>query len=157
MGDRWRLAVLNVLLPGAGLLIAGHLGAGLALLVPSVVVLALVVGVLGLFATAAAALPLLLGLLGGELLLAATAGGLWWWYDRRGRYDPLVVRSLHRQAAAAYLRNERPAAMAKALALTRAAPEEAGTWRFLALVAADAGDQPLAARAERRAQAIDDR
>ena len=45
----WRLPLLNSLLPGAGLLITGRLNSGLLLLVPTVIQLALILGVLAIF------------------------------------------------------------------------------------------------------------
>ena len=152
----WRLPVLNAALPGAGLLIAGHLVAGLMLLTPTVVVLALVIAVIGLF-TWEAAVPFVLGLTLCYALLAAGAV-LWWWRcARRLRFDPAAVRLLHRSACAAWLQGRSAEALAGAHRLTGLAPEEAGTWRFLALVAGDAGDQRTARKAEARAAAIDDR
>ena len=152
----WRLPVLNAALPGSGLLIAGHLVAGVVLLIPTIVVLALVIAVIGLFSWGAA-LPFLLGLSLGYALCAAGAT-LWWWRcARRLRFDPAAVRLAHRSACAAFLQGRSTEALAGAQQLTGMAPEEAGTWRFLALVAGDAGDQRTARRAEARATAIDDR
>lgn len=152
----WRLPVLNVALPGSGLLIDGHLGAGLGLLVPAVVLIALAIGALGLF-TVALGVTVIGWLALLYAILALIAGGLWWLNASRRHYDPTQVRALHREAAKAYLTSQTDVALAKAHALTKAAPEEAGTWRFLALVAGDAGDASLAKRAEARALAIDER
>ncbi len=152
----WRLATVNSLLPGAGLVIAGHLAAGLFLLVPAVLVLALLALALALF-TVTAALPIAGILAIVYALLAAAAAGWWWRCARRRRFDPARVRALHLVAATAYLQNRSAEALAAARAVTAAAPEEAGAWRFLALVAADAGDPVTARAAERRAQHIDDR
>ena len=152
----WRLPVLNAALPGSGLLIAGHLVAGLLLLIPTIVILALVIAVVGLFSWEAAE-PFLLSLSLGYALLA-TGAALWWRRcARRQRFDPTAVRQLHRSACAAWLQGRSAEALAGAHRLTGLAPEEAGTWRFLALVAGDAGDQRTARKAEARAAAIDDR
>lgn len=150
------LPLLNLLLPGAGLLIAGNLVAGLLLLVPTVILIALMLGVLGLF-TLAAAVPIL-GVL--ALLYAALAGlaGVWWWHLARRRiYDPVQVRALHRTAVTAYLQGRSAEAVVTAHRLVAAAPEEAGTWRFLALLAGDAGDAVLAKRALAKALLIENR
>jgi hypothetical protein len=152
----WRLPVLNAALPGAGLLIAGHLVAGLVTLIPAIVLLALILAVIGLFSWEAAT-PIL-GILGACYALLAAGAALWWWRcARRQRFDPTAVRLVHRTACAAFLQGRSAEALAGAQQLTGMAPEEAGTWRFLALVAGDAGDQRTARRAEARATAIDDR
>lgn len=152
----WRLSALNVALPGAGLLIDGQLAAGLLLLVPSIIVLALTLGVLGLFTTAAA-VPIIGVFAAVYAVLALIAGGWWWRCLRRRRYDPHQVRLLHREACAAWLQGRATEALAKARGLVAIAPEEPGAWRFLALVAGDAGDTTTARRAEARAQSIDER
>lgn len=152
----WRLPALNLVLPGAGLLIAGHLWSGLALLIPTVVVIGLALTACGL-AELSLVWPLLVIFAGIHLGLALIAGGRWWWLDRRRRFDPAQVRALHREATIAYLQGRATEAQATAQRLARSAPEEAGAWRFLALVAAEAGDQSTAARAAARALAIDER
>lgn len=142
-------SLADALLPGSGLLRDGRIGAGLALLAATAL------------AAAAAALA-------GELVepdaaavlrlaaLAAWAGGglaavlLRWRRHRRQRIDPVLVRRLHREACRAWLRGEADA-LARARALARAAPEEAGAWTFLAQVAEGGGAPALAARARRRA------
>lgn len=152
----WHMPLLNMALPGSGLLIAGHVGPGLALLVGAILLISVAIGAVGLFTTAVSFV--ILGWLTCFYAgLAAIAGGWWWRQARRLRYDPTQVRQLHRAACAAYLTDQPAVALAKAHALTRAAPEEAGTWRFLALVAADSGQQTLAKRAEAQAIAIDHR
>ena len=152
----WRLSALNLALPGAGLLIAGRLAVGLLLLVPVIILLALILGTLAVF-TRGAAWPIVGTFATCYAVLAALAGGLWWWFAQRERFDPAAVRALHRESATAYLQGKRDVALTKAKALVIAAPEESGAWRFLALVAADAGDHPTARRAEQRAQTIDER
>ncbi len=150
----WRLPLLNCVLPGAGLLITGRLNAGLLLLVPTVILIALILGVLAIF-TRAAAWPLIGGFVSAYAALALIASGWWWWLRRRATFDPVAVRALHRLAAIAYLQGRSNEAVTLARRLVAAAPEESGTWNFLALVASDAGDARTAARAEARATAID--
>jgi hypothetical protein len=156
LGSDRRLCAVNVLLPGAGLLIAGRMVSGLFLLLPTILLLALMLGVLGLFSSEAA-WGILVWLALPYGVLAAFAGAWWWACTRREHYDPAEVRRVHREAAAAYLQGQQAAALAGATRLTRLAPEEAGTWHFLALIASDAGNAALARKAAARAAAIDDR
>ncbi|GDY13090.1 hypothetical protein LBMAG53_19680 [Planctomycetota bacterium] len=79
------------------------------------------------------------------------------WDRRRRRIDPKLVRTLHAEAARAYLRNEWPAALAAAQQLTVAAPEESGAWTLLAMICKASGDAVGAARAEQRAAACAER
>ena len=152
----WRMPLVNVALPGSGLLIAGHVGVGLGLLACAIVLLSLAIGAFGLF-TMAVSVTIIGWLASLYAGLAAIAGGCWWRQARRQHYDPAQVRQLHRAACTAYLTDQPAVALVKAHALTRAAPEEAGTWRFLALVAADSGNHALAIRAEAQATAIENR
>lgn len=154
---RWS-SLLNVVLPGSGLLIGGRIGWGLTLLLPTIL----------LIAVDAAGFALLAGPFGQRVLLisgslhvvlAMVAVGLDWYFLRRSRIDPQRVRALHREACRCWLQARTPEALAQALFAARtvveAAPEESGAWRFLARVAGDAGDSALARRAESRADAID--
>ena len=147
---------MNLVLPGAGLLIAGYLLPGLLLLVPTVILIALILGVLAIFVSSAA-WPIVgvLSLL--YLTLAAIAGGWWWWLAQRRHIDPMKVRALHRSAAIAYLQGRDAEALTAARQLVSAAPEESGAWHFLALVATAAKDPSLARRATAKGHAIDDR
>jgi len=152
----WRLAIVNLVLPGAGLLIAGHLLPGLLLLVPTVILIALILGVLAVFVSSAAwPIAGLFSVI--YLALALIAGGWWWWQSRRGQIDPAQVRALHRTAAIAYLQGRDADAVTTARALVVIAPEESGAWHFLALVATAANDPALARRATAKGRAIDDR
>ncbi len=149
------LVLLNLLVPGAGLLVAGRVAIGAALLLPAI----LVAAVAGLAAGVLArplAVPVLLGCLSAWLVLAAVAGGIWWWWARRCAIDPVHVRALHREAAGAWLRGD-GSALAAARRLADAAPEEPGAWRLLALIARDQGDVRTGRAAERRAAAIEAR
>ena len=152
----WRLALLNLALPGAGLLIAGHLVPGLVLLVPTVILLALIIGTLALF-TSAAAWPMVMTLALIYGLLALSAGGWWWRQARRLRIDPQAVRALQRTAVIAYLQRRDGEALSAAQRLVTLAPEESGAWHFLALVATAAKHPAVARRATARGRSIDDR
>jgi hypothetical protein len=149
------LPVINLLLPGTGLIVGGRLPMGVPLLVLAVIVLSLALGILGLFSWSAA-LPLVGVLLIAYAGLALIAGGLDWWCRRRSRIDPVRVRALHREACVAFLTGAADA-LPRARALIAAAPEESGAWRFLALVARERGEAAVAAKAESRADALDQR
>ena len=150
------LALLNLGLPGAGLVVRGHLGTGILLLVPTILVMAVMGLAAGLLAAplASAVLGVLAGL---WVLLALIAGALWWRQDRRERLDPVAVRALHREAVAAWLADRLPEALTAARSLVVAAPEEPGAWELLSRIAGDAGEPALARRATRRAIAIEAR
>ena len=151
-----RLALVNLALPGAGLLIAGYLLPGLLLLVPTVILIALIIGSLAIF-TAAAAWPIAGTLAVVYVLLMAIAGGWWWRQARRLHIDPVAVRALHRTAVIAYLQSRDGEALAGAQRLVASAPEESGAWHFLALVATAANHPAVARRATARGRSIDDR
>lgn len=152
----WRLVMVNLVLPGAGLVVAGHLLPGLLLLVPTVILIALILGVLALFISSAA-WPIAASLFSLYIALSVIAGSWWWWQSRRGRIDPTKVRALHRTAAIAYLQGRNAEAVTTARELVAAAPQESGAWHFLALVATAANDPALARRATAKGRAIDER
>lgn len=139
-------AIADALLPGSGLVIDGRPAWGVPLLVPAVLILS------------ALCLALLLGGFAGTwilpralplyALLALIALACRWHLARRARIDPEVVRRHARAASQAWLRGE-PAA-GHALALVRAAPEQAQAWRLHALVTGEA-------RSLQRAEAIEQR
>ncbi len=152
------LFVLNGILPGSGLLIGGRLGWGLALLLPTIPLIAVEVAGFALLAGpfAQRVLEIAWAIHAGLALLAI---GLDVFFTRRAHIDPQRVRELHREACRRWLQARTPESLALALTAARAvvaaAPEESGAWRFLARVAGDAGDSLLARRAESRADAID--
>ena len=156
MKTSWRLTIVNLVLPGAGLVIAGHLLPGLLLLVPTVILIALIVGVLAIFISSAA-WPIASFFFVIYAGLSLIAGSWWWWQSRRGRIDPAKVRALHRTAAIAYLQGRNAEAVTTARELVAAAPQESGAWHFLALVATAANDPALARRATAKGRAIDER
>jgi len=139
-------AIADALLPGSGLVIDGRPAWGAPLLVPAVLILA------------ALALALLLGGFAGTwilpralplyVLLALSALGCRWHLERRARIDPEAVRLHARAASQAWLRGD--PADAHALALVRAAPEQAQAWRLHALVTGDARSLKRAESIERR-------
>jgi hypothetical protein len=148
------MVALNALLPGSGLALRGRLATGLGLLVPA------------LAALSVAVLTVALREWPGAILLSAVAGGcyltlsilasaLWWWYHRPLHRDMDKVHGLYRQAAGAYLRGELPAAVGAAERLAELLPDEAGSWRLLALVARAQGTDTLATNASQRAARLD--
>ena len=149
------LVLLNLLVPGAGLVVAGRLTIGVVLLLPTVLVVA-VAGLAAGILVRPLAVPVLFGCLAAWSILAVISGLVWWWWARRCRIDPVRVRLLHREAAGAWLRGE-ATALAAARRLAAAAPEEPGAWRLLALIARDQGEPATVRAAERRAAAIEAR
>jgi hypothetical protein len=146
--------VLNVLLPGCGLVLRGRLTAGMPLLVA-----ALALATLALIALLAP-LPgfdagFALWALAGYLGFGAVAAAALWAWERGAQLDPAAVRAIHHRLASAYLRGDHPAARAAADELVRAAAREPGAWSLLALTAGAAGDAATAARARRRAQSLE--
>ncbi len=139
-------AIADALLPGSGLVIDGRSAWGVPLLIPAVLILsALVLALLlGGFASTWI-LPRALPFYG---LLALAALTCRWLLARGARIDPDLVRRHARAASQAWLRGEPTAD--HALALVRAAPEQAQAWRLHALVTGEA-------RSLRRAAAIDQR
>lgn len=144
-----RAALFDVVLPGAGLVLRGRVGLGLALLVPALAVATLLT-LSGLLATADFAATLRWWMIGCYGVLAAVAVAAHLWMTRGRVADPQVMRDLHRQAAQALLNDRLPEAVDAAERLTAAAPREPGAWRLLAHVAVAAGDRKRAGRAERR-------
>lgn len=144
---RW-LAVIDTLLPGSGLIIAGRIWPGTVLLAPAIVILSMLLVcflVGGAFADWAT-----LRLIPAYTLLSIVTIVLRWRYERRSRLDPLQVKQLARSTAQAWLQGRDEAAATAAQALVRAAPELPNAWRLKAMVTGDA-------RATRRAEAIEAR
>ena len=140
-------AIADALLPGCGLVLDGRPAWGVPVLVPAVLILSTlaVALLLGGFASAwilPRALP-------PYALLALAALACRWHLARRARIDPEIVRRHARAASQAWLRGE-AAAAGHALALVRAAPEQAQAWRLHALVTGET-------RSLRRAEAIEQR
>lgn len=139
-------AIADALLPGSGLVIDGRPAWGVPLLIPAVLILS------------ALCLALLLGGFAGTWILpralplyalfALAALACRWHLARRARIDPGLVRRHARAACQAWLRGEPTAG--HALALVRAAPEQAQAWRLHALVTGET-------RGLRRAEAIEQR
>ena len=150
------LVPLNALLPGAGLLLRSRPVAGAAFLVPALLCLsagaqALVEG------DDPAAWQRALAAAGLWALLAIGASVALWRSERVRPLDGALVRSLHRDAAKAFLAGDHAAATAAAERLVRAAPAEPGAWRLLELTATAAGRTRQAAGAGGRAGALEDR
>ena len=155
MSDR-RLMVLNLALPGAGLVVRGHLALGIALVLPALLTLAVAALAAGILVRPLA-FSVVTTCLGIWATLSVIAATLWWRQDQREHLDPVAVRAIHREAAAAWLKEQPAEALAAARRLVVAAPEEPGAWQLLARIAQDAGDPTLARRAARRAATIEAR
>ncbi len=140
------VAIADALLPGSGLVIDGRPAWGVPLLIPAVLILstlclALLLGGFAGTWILPRALPL-------YALLALAALACRWHLGRRAQIDPEVVRRHARAASQAWLRGEPTAG--HALALIRAAPEQAQAWRLHALVTGEP-------RSLKRAESIEQR
>jgi hypothetical protein len=148
--ERHLALVLNVVLPGGGLLLR-HAGWW-----PAVVALA---GTIGLslvavaFAAPGSATIALVGWVGlatwgAAVLVAAVA---WAVLERPSSRDLGAIQPLFRDVAKAYLTNDLTGAERAARRLVRLAGAEAGAWRLLALVLRAQGRTREATRLDRRA------
>jgi len=141
--------ILNLVLPGCGLVLRDRVIAGLVLLVAALALLAVAV-LAPLAATPAFAGRVVVVAGAGYLVLAALAGGLWWWWEREHHVDRSAVLRRHRAAATAWLGGDPARARSEAEALARQAPGLPGAWQLLAMICRSAGDAAAADRAERR-------
>jgi len=149
------ILLVNLVLPGSGLVLRDRLAVGTLLLLAALLAL-VVVGTAGLIATPAFADELRL-IAGGVYLLAALlAAGGWALWERRVTVDERALLETYRAAAAAYLRDE-AAAIDHARRLCRRAPSLPGAWRLLELVATARGERALARSAAQRARRCDER
>jgi hypothetical protein len=146
MGGR-ALHVVNVLVPGSGLLLSGRALSGSLLLTASaccVTAIALVLihlpGLPPLLALEAAGAWPLLALLAGLVLHQALA---------RPPLDGAAVRAAHGAAFAAYLHGRLPEALAAARRLVALAPRETGAWQLLILIAEAQASRDDLARARK--------
>lgn len=138
--------ILDATIPGSGLLLDGRLAAGLPLLAPTAICLALLIIAAAIGgAIGAWVIPRIIP---AYLVLALAALGLRWHFARLARIDPVRAKELARSAAKAWLRGQDAEAAAAARQLVQAAPEVANAWRMLGMVTGDP-------KAERRAQAIE--
>jgi len=144
------LGWLNMLLPGCGLILRGRLGLGSALFLPALAA-ATLAPLVAVVAVDGFRVKLLAVFIAAYVVLAGLAALAWWWQARQERWDPGLVRELHRNAAAAFLRGEHAVARQAAERLCAAAQREPGAWTLLGMAAAAAGDAPAAAAAHRRA------
>lgn len=152
--NRHLALVLNVMLPGAGLLLR-HPGVWLA--APALL------GAIGLSlvavafaahgsATTAAVGWIGLALWGVAVLIATTA---WVVLERPSSRDLSAIQPLFREVAKAYLTGDLRTAEQSARKLVRLAGAEAGAWRLLALVLRAQGRGPEAAGLDRRAARLE--
>lgn len=152
--DRHLALVLNVVLPGAGLLLR-HAGAWPAMLaVAGAIGLSLVAAAFAAPGSATVALAGWCGLVlwGAAVLVAA---GTWAVLERPSSRDLAAIQPLFREVAKAYLTGDLPAAEQAARRLVRLAGAEAGAWRLLALVLRARGRGPEATRLDRRAARLE--
>jgi len=140
------LVISNIIVPGSGLLLRDRVLLGCALLLLTLLCLALLVaGPLLMSADFAAQsrwwiLALYVG-------LAALSGLLWWRCEAATPLADSVLRERHRHIAKAWLNGQETEARAAAQALVRQARHLPVAWDLLALV----GDQNQVAKARSRA------
>lgn len=148
------LALLNAVIPGAGLVMRDRLAIGLSLLVIALLAVAMVVAgwVLG---TPAFAGRISLAAAAGYAVVALLAVVVWWVWERGGPVDAQLLKRGHDEIAAAYLRGDYTLALTAARRLVASAPRHAGCWRLLALVAQGAGITAESERAGQRAERIE--
>jgi hypothetical protein len=152
--DRHFALALNVVLPGAGLLLR-HAGLWPALLA--------VLGAIGLSLVAVAlaspgSAPIAtIGLFGFALWSATmlAAAIAWAVVERPSSRDLSAIQPLFREIAKAYLTGELPQAEQAARKLVHLAGAEAGAWRLLALVLRAQGRAAEAARVDRKAARLE--
>ena len=152
--ERHLALVLNVVLPGAGLLLR-HAGWW-----PAVVAL---IGAVGLslvavtFAAPGSATIAQVGWIGLASWGAAVlvAAGAWAVLERPSSRDLTAIQPLFREVAKAYLTGDLAMAEQTARRLVRLAGAEAGAWRLLALVLRAQGRAPEASRLDRRAARLE--
>lgn len=147
----WLIAAL----PGSALVLRGRLWLGAALLLPSLLCLVLLL-LAPLLSTSQFLGSFALVLLLIYLSLAGISGLVYVNVVRPARVDEERVRTLHRQAAAAYLTGDLNTALTSARALAAEARKLPGAWRLLAMVADAAGDRALAGKARRTLQRLED-
>ncbi len=144
---------LNIVLPGAGLLLSGRLlSGGLCLLLAMISIAVLLLS--HVIAVDAFALRLLWQSLGAYAALSLVSSLWLWWRSRKPRWDAQQLRQLHRDASRAYLCGNQEQALTAARHLTRLAGDVIGSWQLLAIIADTQGDTGLARRARQRALAI---
>lgn len=147
------MLLLNLILPGAGVILLGRLLSGALCLLLAMLCLALLalshVVAVDVFADQL----LWLGLAGYGLLNLLSSGWLWW-RRRKPGWDARQLRQLHSRCSRAYLCGDLNQAVDTARQLCRLAGELVGSWQLLAMIADAQGDQRLAGRARQRAEAI---
>lgn len=142
-------AIINVLLPGGGLLLRDHLASGCALLLLALAALTTLIAA-GLLAAPEFASSIRLAAAGSYVVAAAVAGILWWAWERSTPVAATELARVHAQACQAWLRGEDKAAELAALALCRQARHHAPSWDLLALV----GSPEQRERAQRQASRL---
>jgi hypothetical protein len=145
--------LVNLLLPGVGLVWRGRLVVGL--LAVALVALVLVTAAVGWALTVAGEPARLLvwqAAASGWLIAVVWAATWWWLCERDGPDDPAVYNDCARSAQAALLRGEGDRAVEHAQRVVRGAPRRATAWELLARCAQASGNERLAGRAQKRAR-----
>jgi hypothetical protein len=151
--NRFLALVLNVILPGTGLLLRRP---GWAPAIPACFGMAglTLLGIAWISSGTASTIPL--GWLGLSIYLAAafTAGLTWLSEEQPSSRDMLVIQPLFQDIAGYYLRNDLPAAELAARRLVKMATSEPGAWRLLGLILRARGATKRALKAEKRAERL---
>lgn len=141
---------LDMVLPGAGLVVRGRLAVGLPCLVAAVLTIASAI-LAQLVLIRGNVTPVMLSLIGFYAVLIAIAV-ITHILGRPPATPPVeFIRSRHRAIASAWLRGEASVALEGARELSRLASGEPGAWRLVELIASRSGEKQEAQRAARRA------
>ncbi len=147
------MLLLNILIPGAGLILRGRLWSGSIALLAAMVCLGLLI-LSPIIATAEFAQSLLLQF-GLIYLCLSLLSSLWLWYcTRKPSWDQAELRQLHDQASKAYLLSNYDQAIEVAQRICQQASNLIGSWQLLAIIADAKGDHQLARKARDRVQIL---
>ena len=145
------LMLINLLIPGSGLVLRDRPWAGYGLIVLTGLALSAAVVYL-LLATESLAAWLGPTVLALWLIAVVLAGGLWWLTEHAKPTDQAALAEWYRRASIAYLRGDGPAALEAARAVVRHAPLHAGAWKLQELAAQMVGDRSLERRSHHQHQ-----
>ena len=146
---------INLILPGAGLILRGRLITGALALVASMVLLGLMI-LAPLMTTESLGQSLFIKFLLCYVVLSAASCLFHWFTARKHVLDHEQLRRLHQEVCQAYLNNKLDVALTLAQQISKEAASVIGSWQLLALIADAKGDLTLARSARKQAQSIQD-
>lgn len=147
------MLLLNILLPGAGLILRGRFVLGIV----GLVLCMLFIGALilsPLIATPELSAQCLSIVIPAYLVLSVFSSTYLFLISRKPQWDQQQLRQLHQQASGAYLQEQWPQALQAAQQLCKQAGSVIGSWQLLALIADASGDLKLAHKARQRAKLL---